>query len=584
MRAVIPSHPPFRYLGIDMKKSALTSIFILLLFLTGVITATAQTGDITEEQRTTAMEYFIQGISDFENEDYEQALDNLTAAHLILSEDPGINYALSDVYKVMGDYNNAAYYAGIAANASPENRWYQLQLAEIYIRSGRAEATIEVFDTILGYHPDDTDILYMKAQAYVEFGELAKSNETLDRLIELRGSSFELHLRKFQNYHALQQRDAALAELEKMRETNPGNLSTLHSISQYYRELGDDSAARETLLEAKERNPRDPQTLILLAELFIELEEWQQLGETFVSILNDPLIYPSQKMELVRFIYLQQQRHPDEPVLAEQTRNAVVAFSESEPDYGPAQLIAAEYLLQIGDLQSALGTLERAAEISPGESNVWSQLFQVLFQLEKYERVVGLSERALQHAPDNAFVLFFTGTSHMLLDQSEMAVSVLKRAADAPARRNFRSVIHGSLGDALQDAGRWEEAKDAYEMALRLDSSNHNAMNNYAYFMSVREENLEYALELAERAISYEPEIAAYLDTIGWIHFKMGNYERAKTYIEKSVATGDASPEVYEHLGDVYEALGDVEQARYWWQKALDNDPERGYLEERLHS
>ncbi|WP_069132005.1 tetratricopeptide repeat protein [Rhodohalobacter halophilus] len=559
-------------------------IATLTIFCLITAPGVAQTADdVTPEVRAEAMEYFIQGVSDFENEDYERALDHLTAAHLKLSDDPGINYALSDVYLMMGDYNNASYYAQIAADREPENRWYQLQLAEIYRQSGRYEAIIDIFDQILKYHPDDVDILFMKSQAYVEFGELEKSNETLDRLIDIRGSEFEFHLRKFQNYNALQQRDKALEQLEIMRELNPGNLSTLHTISQYYLELGDEESALETLLDARERNPRDPQTLILLAEIYIDREQWDELGQTFISMIEDPLLYPSQKMELVQFLYSQHRQQPAEQTLTNQTENAITAFSRSEPEFAPAQMIAAEFHLQQNNLELALETLERAAEANPTERGLWGQRLQVMFSMQQYEKIIEISETALEYAGNDAYVLFFIGASYMLTDQPEEAAESFEAATSAPAQRNFRSVIYGTYGDVLQDLDRWEDAKEAYEMALRLDRNNHNALNNYAYFLSVRNERLTDALEMAETAISFEPENSAYLDTLGWIHFKLGNYEDAKSYIEQAITTGDAGAEVYEHLGDIHSELGNREEAKNWWQQALELDPDREYLKKRLN-
>jgi tetratricopeptide (TPR) repeat protein len=566
----------FDYLGIMKYFAAL----ILILF--SGVAAVAQDSRVTPEERARAMEFFISGINDFENEDYERALDNLTAAHLKLSDDPGINYALSDVYLTMGDYSNAAYYARLAAEADPENKWFHLQLAAIYQQSGRTQATLQAFNDALKHHPNDADILFMKAGLFVDTGELKKANDVYDRILELRGEEFEIRLRKFQNYNALQMREEAFLELEKMREINPSNLSTLHIISQYYMELDNEDAARETLLDALERNPRDPQTLIMLAEIYINNREWENLGDTFITMLEDPLIYPSQKLELIRYIYSQHQRNPRATVLAEQTAEAVQAFSRNEPEYGPAQRIAAEFFIHQNQPEQALESLERAVEIDPSDADAWGQRIQTLFSLERYNDVIALSDEALEAVPDNAFLLFFTGASYMLTDRPEEAVNWLSDATEAPARRNFRSVIYGTLGDVKQDLDQWDEAVEAYEMALRLDRDNHNAMNNYAYFLSLRKERLDYAQELAERAVDMEPGNAAYLDTMGWVYFKQGNYEAAREYIQRSVDTGDASAEVYEHLGDVHEALGNPEQARQWWQKAFEMDPERKHLQEQI--
>ncbi len=557
-------------------------LIILGMILLAPFALPAQDSGLSDAEEARALGFFIDGITHFENQEYELALDKLTAAHLKLSDDPGINYALSDVYLATGDFTNAAYYGQIAADLDPENKWYHIKLAEIYRESGRNEMAVEALQTVLEHHPRDMDVLYSLAENYLEFGELEKSNEVLDKILEYRGSSFEIHLQKFQNYNALQQNDQALAELEKMREINPGNLTTLHTISQFYLELGDIEAAEEVLMDARKRNPGDPKTLLLLAEIFIHNNDWEKMGDTFEEMIEDPLINPSQKMELVRFVYMQQQGNPGNVVLENQTEKLIRAISDNEPEFGPAQLIAADYYLQQNNLEQALITLERATEATPDEADAWSQRMQVLFSLERYEEVIELSADAVEHASDNAFVLFFTGASYMLTDRYEEAAEWLEEATIAPSRRNFRSVIYGTLGDVKHQLDHWDDAMEAYEMALRLDSNNHTALNNYAYYLSLREERLDEALEMSERAVAMEPENAAYLDTLGWIYFKMGKYEPAREYIQKSVDTGEASAEVYEHLGDVFEALGDMDNARIWWEKAFEKDPERTYLQDKI--
>lgn len=556
----------------------------LFLFLWMPLALLGQDSNLTPKEEARAMEYYIRGINEFENENYEQALDHLIAAHLRLSDHAGVNYALADAYLAVGDITNASYYGQIAASLEPGNKWYHLKLAQIYRYAGRAESTIEAYEKALEYHPRDTDILYDLADTFTDFGELRKANKVYDQILEITGMDFEIHLRKFQNYNALKMRDSALVQLEKMRELNPGNLSTLHTISQYYLELDDEKAAREVLLEAHDRNARDPQTLILLAEIFIRNSEWQNLGEAFSTMLEDPLIYPSRKMELVRFMFQQYQRNLNEPVLLDQTRKVVLAFSENEPEYGPAQLIASDFLLQNNEPDLALEKLESANKLVPEDQDAWRKRIQVLFSMNRYDEIIGLAETASERVPDDAVIQFFTGASHMLTGRPETAESWLEKAGHSPARRNFRSVVYGALADVKQELDKWEEAVQAYERAIRLDAANHNAMNNYAYYLSVRKERLDDAKNLAEQALKHEPENTSYLDTMGWIHYQLGNYDLALEYILRAAGDNNASPEVFEHLGDVYYKLGEPQRAAEWWERALQEDPARGYLQERIQN
>lgn len=562
------------------------AVFFLIIISMQIwlVPAMAQESSMQTADEAEAMRSYIDGLMHFEMEEYDEALDDLTFAHMKLSDHAGVSFALADAYLATGDLTNASYYGKIAVEEEPENKWYHLKLAQIYRQAGRNEATIEAYQTALEYHPDDTDILFQLAEAYVNYGELLEANGVYDRIMKQRGTDFSIHLRKFRNFNALQMRDSALAELQEMREIDPGNLTTLRAISQYYLELNETDMALEILNEAKERNARDPQTLLLLAEIYVEQSQWDRLGEIFVSMLKDPLIYPSQKLELVRFIYTQYQNRPSEEVLAQQTGDVLMAFSENEPEYGPAQLLAAEYLLRQENMAGALEKLRQANRLMPEQPDAWRQRVQILFQMERYEDVISISDSANTYASDDAFVQFFTGASYMLTDQPQEAFTWLESASFSPANRNFRSVIQSTLADVQTDLDSWNDAKRSYERALRLDPANHNAMNNYAYNLSLQGEDLDRALELAEEAVSYQPENAAYLDTIGWVYFKRGEYEQAREFIQRSVDTGDSGPEVYEHLGDVYEALGNLEEAVRWWNKALENDSNREYLKDRIES
>ncbi len=123
--------------------------------------------------------------------------------------------------------------------------------------------------------------------------------------------------------------------------------------------------------------------------------------------------------------------------------------------------------------------------------------------------------------------------------------------------------------DGLQ---RFTQSDSLYEEGLRLNPKSALLLNNYGYSLSERGLQLERALEMSKQAITAEPENSAYLDTYGWILFKLNNYKDAAIYIEKSTMTGQASSVVYEHLGDVYEKLGQNEKALESWKKAFELD------------
>ena len=87
---------------------------------------------------------------------------------------------------------------------------------------------------------------------------------------------------------------------------------------------------------------------------------------------------------------------------------------------------------------------------------------------------------------------------------------------------------------------------------------------------------------MSERAVAADSANGAYLDTLGWIYFKLGDYQTALKYISRAVQFRDNSAEVWEHLGDIYEKLNDPEKAKEHWKKALELDKNRDWLLKKI--
>lgn len=560
-----------------LKKLIIISIIVL-----APLHAFSQ--NLEREDDYDGMADYIRGITALNNSEFSRALEYLNSAYRINPESSGISYALSDVHFALDDYDSAAHFAREAISLEPENKWFYLKLSNIYRKAGQHRDALDALVRAKRFHPDDSFVLLELAGLHAEFRDFEASNNVYDEILAMKGADIEIFHYKYLNYMKLNKPDKAIEELYLILHLEPDNLNTVHTISRLYIEFGELDEALELLQEALERNARNPETLILLAEIYIKEGRWENLGSTFVSLIADPLFSADQKMELARFLYLQHQTLPDQTILAEQTRRVLESFSENEPEHGEAHLLAAEFYLRQNETAPAIEMLELANHVMPEESEAWRQRLQLLFSGGDYQEVIRVGTEADRYVHDDAIISFFIGTSYMLTDQYDKAAERLENATLMPSRRIFRSVIFTTLADVLAKLERGQESVKYYEDALRLDSTNHNAMNNYAFYMAEREERLDHAKELSLAALQYEPENPAYLDTAGWIFYKKAEYEVALEYILAAVETGNASAGVYEHAGDVYEKLGQLQKAQTWWGRALEADPGRNYLENKVHT
>jgi predicted Zn-dependent protease len=104
---------------------------------------------------------------------------------------------------------------------------------------------------------------------------------------------------------------------------------------------------------------------------------------------------------------------------------------------------------------------------------------------------------------------------------------------------------------------------------LAKDPKNPSALNNLGYFLTERNERLPEALDMIQKAVRAEPANASYLDSLGWVYFKLGKLAESERYLRDAARRNPASATIQEHLGDLLQRLGKTEQARAAWQRAL---------------
>ena len=103
--------------------------------------------------------------------------------------------------------------------------------------------------------------------------------------------------------------------------------------------------------------------------------------------------------------------------------------------------------------------------------------------------------------------------------------------------------------------------------AIEIDPGHHPSLNYLGYFYAEKGIRLKEAERLLRRALYFQPNQPAYLDSLGWIYYKQGRLKRAKKYLEKA-AKKEKDWEIYKHLGDLYLKMGEEERANNYWEKS----------------
>jgi tetratricopeptide (TPR) repeat protein len=235
------------------------------------------------------------------------------------------------------------------------------------------------------------------------------------------------------------------------------------------------------------------------------------------------------------------------------------------PDYYLALIEA-----RTGGTAGAEEKFKQILEIADTSAEAHVQVGFYYYEQNRLDEALNIFEKGAVRFSDEFRLNFLTGNTYYRLGKQKECLPYLEKALSiSPSDLNTLS----TLGIVYDNLNMDRECEELYAQGLSLYPDNILLLNNYAYHLAERGKKLKEALEMSRKTIEQEPENSSYLDTYGWIYYKLKDFKNAKKYIEKAVKLG-SNPELLEHLGDVYEAMGEIVKALKYWNQALEENPD----------
>ena len=295
-----------------------------------------------------------------------------------------------------------------------------------------------------------------------------------------------------------------------------------------------------------------------------------------------------------------------EELLKERKIGAAPLASERDKQFASAVLrsIAAIHQ-QAGQDDKALATVARLHTLLGNDAATDAMIVSLIRSLGKRQEALASARDARKRYPDDAQLMRLEAITLSESGSVDEALRLMRGRLKGVAADYDEYVIIASI---LMEAGRGAEAVEAARKALELapsdelgqntnallllssaqeragdakgseetlrgilakDPKNPSALNNLGYFLTERNERLPEALDMIQKAVRAEPANASYLDSLGWVYFKLGKLAESERYLRDAARRNPASATIQEHLGDLLQRLGKTEQARAAWQRAL---------------
>jgi tetratricopeptide (TPR) repeat protein len=234
-------------------------------------------------------------------------------------------------------------------------------------------------------------------------------------------------------------------------------------------------------------------------------------------------------------------------------------------------LIAIEALREDGKLREALALARDATRRRPEDRALKFTEAIILGESKLFKESADMLRSMIngggESATDDAGVYVILAGVQMQSGQMDAAQESVHKALELNPD-DPQALIQ--LSSILDRAGKHEASEKTLRELLKREPDNATALNNLGYFMVERGVGYEEALKLIEQAVAIDPIQGNFLDSLGWTHFKLGNIEKARHYLEKATIYSRRNSTIHEHLGDVLREAGRLAEARKQWEKALE--------------
>ena len=562
-------------------RTTLFAILVILQFVCLPLQAQRRRGGEESSDRDRRnIEYLLaEAEKFFITEDYAKALNGFLE---ILKEDqhnPVANYKVAQIYLLEEEYDKALLYAQAAKEYMPDNKYYYLQLAETHSRLANYKEASTIYEEMLERIPGTDEHLYELAALYLFQRDLEKALDTYDRIEESFGKQQEVSYQKQKILISQNKVEDAIEEGEELIDAFPENSDYVYALVDLLINQGDNDRAIGYLRELQAQQPDDRKVNLLMADLYRREARYTEGVKHLEHAIADPGLDLDAKLRLLTGYILQL---PNEE-LAISLRDLCKILVETHPEDSEANGIYGDLLFQTGDKPGAREQYLISVEKDPSNFELWQNIVAIDWEREEYDQVITHTDKALEFFPNQALLYYYNGHAHYLSKSYEDATFSLEQGKRLAFRNpELQGVFHGLLGDAYNALKQYNKSDRAYEDALKLDPGNAFVLNNYSYFLSLRRENLNRALELSGRLVELHPDNRTYLDTYGWVLYQLGEYPKAADMLKRAINQGDPSGTILEHYGDILFRLNRVDEALQQWEKARDAGGHSELLEQKI--
>lgn len=478
---------------------------------------------------------------------------------------------------------------------------------EFLLNQGNYALAVLEFQDALEADPNASTIHVSIADAYKRLGKTKRAEDHLHIAIELNPEEIDARQMLGQLYLSHKRYQEAEMEFLELNRLDPYNGEYLAILGDLAKMQYNWNAAIDYYMAAYGVNPSSISPVEQALQISLNAELFDR-AEEICSILVKDDSQNQKYWETYRDLTLFN-KHYEKSLKA-------IAMIEVLTGVSIKSLLQKSAIQQeLSNTNEALAFLHDAFNMDSVNSDILQRLISIYLELENFDDALTYNEKFIRHFPKNprGFVniaimalnkvkpedavialaphieefqkdytaQFLLGTAYyQLKDYFNAEVHLSNALSIFPESRNTKH----TLALIFDNNGNWRKSDSLFMSLISTDSTDAQAYNNFAFSLVERNDNLELALEMALISNRLQPKSAPYLDTLGWIYFKLEQPEKALEYIKESSVIDNTNPIILEHLADVLKSTDQIQKANLIYQQAIETGGDSLSIQKKLYS
>lgn len=512
--------------------------------------------------------YFTEAEKYYILEDYAKSIALFQKSLEINNENAAAYYKIAEI-NLKNDNVETALENAVISLELEKYKYTYILLADIYNQMGDLESAAKTYEELIEQIPGTNKYLFDLAALYLYQESYQKALETYNKIENIYGVNEDIAFQKQRIFNRLGKTEEARQELEKLITKFPDNEYYAVSYAEFLLNSDKDEGAIQVLSDFLINYPESPRISLLLGEIYRNRGDYHSAFKNLNNGFLNNEIDINQKVTLIASYKSQL---PNEE-LANLIEKLCISLTTHFPEEPNAFAVFGDFLNELDKNSQALEKYLKSVELDADNFSVWQNILLIETDLSKYNDVIKHSEQAMEFFPNQGILYYLNGFSLIRIKDYEHAVFMLEQGKRIAGKdKKVVSDFNSLLGEAYNGLKNYEKSDEAYDEVLSFNPNNYLVLNNYSYYLALRNERLDVAEKMSAKLAKDNPQNPTFLDTHAWVLYANKKYKEAKKVIEKALNSEKANAVHYEHYGDILYKLGDVEKAVIQWQKAKGMD------------